>query len=164
MAQQSRSGIRLSSWLFRQLCENLLLIEYECVYFLLLFVFHLSCHGLPACVCMCVCVPAHQPVSSGTWRCVWRATSMYAWLLVCLPVHLCHLWVLVVSWHGWPMSLWVSEELGLKYSSAVSAAGLVTAGLDIWVTRACRQWALNIKDCDVKACYHFKPGVKLLLI
>lgn len=27
-------------------------------------------------------------------------------------------------------------ELGLKYSSAVSAAGFVTTGDDIWVTRA----------------------------
>lgn len=47
-----------------------------------------------------------------------------------------HLWVLVVRWHGWPMSLKVEEEPGLKYSSAVSAAGFVTAGDDIWVTSA----------------------------
>ena len=48
-----------------------------------------------------------------------------------------HLCVLVVSWQGWPMSLGSSDRLGLKYSSAVRAAGLVTAGHDMWVTRAC---------------------------
>lgn len=54
---------------------------------------------------------------------------MCAWLLLC---QLAHLWVLVVSWHGWPMSLSVGEELGLKYSSALSAEGLVAAaGADI---------------------------------
>lgn len=70
-------------------------------------------------------------------RCLLRApVSLSARLPVCSPVCLRHLWVLVVSWHGWPMSLWVGDGPGLKYSSAVSAAGLVTAGHDIWVTRA----------------------------
>ena len=142
-----------------------------CFHHYYLSMFHLrilvvSCHGwliliLPACgwvcvwVCVCVCAcaclfSAHQFVSSVTWRWVWRATSLDAWLPVCSPVCLFHLWVLVVSWHGWPMSLWVGDEPGLKYSSAVSAAGLVTAGHDIWVTRACGKQILNYKIswCD----------------
>lgn len=110
---------------------------------------------LPACVCACL-FPARQFVSSGTRRWVWRATSQHAWPPACPPVCLCHLWVLVVSWHGWPMSLWVGEEPGLKYSSAVSAAGLVTAGHDIWVTRACRKRIMNSKNPDVTACCHLK--------
>lgn len=52
-------------------------------------------------------------------------------LHVHLPVCRSHLWVLVVSWHGWPMSLSICMVPGLKYSSAVSAAGFVTAGVDI---------------------------------
>lgn len=78
---------------------------------------------------------------------VWRATLLFAWLPVCFlfffPVGLWHLCVLVVSWHGWPMSLWVIAEPGLKYSSAVSAAGFVTTGDDIWVTRAWTKWGVN---------------------
>lgn len=80
-------------------------------------------------------------------------TALSAWLPVCSPVCLCHLWVLVVSWHGWPMSLWVGDEPGLKYSSAVSAAGLVTAGHDIWVTRAwekAERQNSNSAWCDFK--------------
>lgn len=49
-----------------------------------------------------------------------------------------HLCVLVVSWQGWPISLGAGDRPGLKYSSAVRAAGLVTAGHAVWVTRACR--------------------------
>lgn len=58
-------------------------------------------------------------------------------------VRLTHLWVLVVSWHGWPMSLSDCTAPGLKYSSAVSAAGFVTAGVDSWVTRAWGKYTVN---------------------
>lgn len=101
--------------------------------------------------CLHVWVPVYSLPISVSALAVWRATSLNAWLPVWSPVCLCHLWVLVVSWHGWPMSLWVGDEPGLKYSSAVSAAGLVTAGHDIWVTRACRKGRVNFENPDIAA-------------
>lgn len=74
--------------------------------------------------------------------------KIYSWSL--LLKH--YLWVLVVRWQGWPMSLGLWLRLGLKYSSAVRAEGFVS-GHDVWVTIVfCKTHMLRIQKycCTIK--------------
>lgn len=119
-----------------------------------------SCCGRPiflwALLCPSFCQLWQRLCDSG------RLCSTHGWMFglffVSFSVGTCHLCVLVVSWHGWPISLWVVVELGLKYSSAVSAAGFVTTGDDIWVTRAWAKWGVNNMNLQKKRSnYNMSP-------
>ena len=72
----------------------------------------------------------------------------------CPASHLC---VLVVRWQGCPMSLWPRGRLGLKYSSAVSAVGLVMEQ-DIWVTSVCCGDSTNTSHKSTHQYFKWTPA------